>query len=145
MTEIISDMKSQINFLTPCIAGIVMGITAMMNFILSELSQNIKCFGAEAGGGFYDSIKNIGLSAGLPTYYFQFVVGMYVVEIIYILTILSNGIENGADNLNEQYSLGKNMIRSAMIYTVFAGIMMISFTLIAGFVLGKAGATVVGC
>ena len=92
MTEIISDMKSQINFLTPCIAGIVMGITAMMNFILSELTKNLKCMGSESMGGIYDTIKNLGLSAGLPTYYFQLVVGIYVVQIVYILTILSNGI-----------------------------------------------------
>lgn len=145
MTEIISDMKSQISFLTPCIAGIVMGITAMMNFIISELTKNLKCFGAESGVGIYDSISSLGLSSGLPTYYFQFVVGVYVVQIIYILTVLSNGIENGADKLSEKHSLGKNLLRSTIIYSLFASVVMIIFTLIAGYVIGRAGASVIGC
>jgi hypothetical protein len=68
---------------------------------------------------------------GIPTYYFQLVVGIYVVEIIAILTILANGIENGADKLNERYTLGKNLIRSTFIYVVIALIVMLLFNFIA--------------
>ena len=41
MADIISDMKSQIAFLTPMIAGIVIGITSMITYILGNLSKKI--------------------------------------------------------------------------------------------------------
>ena len=72
---------------------------------------------------------------GLPTFYFQIVVGIYVVQIVYILTILSNGIENGADSLAERYLLGQNLVRSTAIYCAVAAIVMILFNIIASQIL----------
>ncbi len=69
---------------------------------------------------------------GIPTYYFQLVVGLYVVQIVYVLTLLGNGIENGADKLNERYTLGQNMIKSTVLYCLVALIVMVIFNLIAG-------------
>ena len=46
---------------------------------------------AGEGGGGAGLMSLFGDS--IPTYYFQIVVGIYVVQIIYILTVLSNGIE----------------------------------------------------
>ena len=75
-------------------------------------------------------------NVGIPVYYFQLVVGIYVVQIIYILTILVNGIENGTDKLQENYLLGKNLIRSTIIYVGISLVVMIAFNLIANAVIG---------
>jgi len=71
-------------------------------------------------------IKNI-----IPGYYLQLIVGMYLVEIVLVLTILANGIENGADSLNEKYELGKNLYKSIILYTIVASFITIIFTLLA--------------
>ncbi|MBS3139200.1 hypothetical protein J4207_05855 [Candidatus Woesearchaeota archaeon] len=131
MSEIISSMKSQIKFLTPAIAGIVIGITAMITTILGKLGgqlRSISSAGGQPGSGagllalFGDSV---------PPFYFQVVVGIYVVEIIYILTIVTNGIEEGADQLSERYNLGMNLTKSVTTYIVIAGIVMLLFNLLA--------------
>ncbi len=138
MADVISDMKSQINFLTPVIAGIVIAITSMITFILGTLAGKIETLStAEIGGRMTDIAGMFGI--GIPTYYFQIVVGLYVFQIVYILTILANGIENGADKLQERYSLGNNLIRSTMLYCVLSFVMMIVFNLIAAKVVGVAG------
>ena len=69
---------------------------------------------------------------GVPTYYFQIIVGIYVIEIVYILTVLANGIENGSDKLNEKYELGANLTYSTVLYCAVALIVMVLFNMIAG-------------
>jgi hypothetical protein len=75
---------------------------------------------------------------GIPTYYFQIVVGIYVVQIVYILTIMANGIENGSDRINEEYELGQNMIKSGLIYCIVALAIMLIFNMIADIVVTSA-------
>ncbi len=136
MADIISDMKSQIAFLTPAISGIVIGITSMITFILGSLSGSIQKIGTEQAGDQLGTLMNL-FGDGMPTYYFQAVVGIYVFQIVYILTILSNGIENGADKLNERYSLGNNLIKSTLTYCIIAAIVMIIFNVIAANIIGN--------
>jgi len=130
LAEILSDIKSQINFMAPAIAGIVIGITSMITYILSKLADNIQQLGTSGVGERISQIASL-FGDGIPTYYFQIVVGIYVFEIVYILTILANGIENGEDNLEEKYNLGQNLIRSTILYVILALIVMIIFNFIA--------------
>ncbi|HLC58230.1 MAG TPA: hypothetical protein VJI68_00045 [Candidatus Nanoarchaeia archaeon] len=136
LAEIISSMKSQISFLTPTIAGIVVGISSMIVNIIVSLNLRINDFTLEAGGSPADSagaLTNIGdlfkLSGIIPNYWFQVVVGLYVVQLAYILTVLQNGIENGNDKINERYLLGKNITRSFLIYVVIALVVTVLFNL----------------
>ena len=132
MAEIISSMNSQIKFLTPVIAGIVIGITSMVTTILGKLSLQMKQLGAGDGeGGVGTTLASGFFGQGIPTYYFQVVVGLYVVQITFILTILANGIENGSDKLNERFSLGQNMIRATAIYCFVSLAIMLIFNFIA--------------
>ncbi|MBI4151319.1 hypothetical protein HY492_04285 [Candidatus Woesearchaeota archaeon] len=129
MAEIISDMKSQISFLTPAISGIVIGITSMITTILGALSSQVSKLSAE-GAGRVGTIASL-FGDSIPTYYFQIVVGLYVVQIITILTIISNSIENGADKLGERYAIGQNVMRSTILYCVISLIVMLIFNMIA--------------
>ena len=126
-------MSSQINFMAPVIAGIVVGITSMISNILGKLSPLLEQQEAVEGFSGFDT-DIFGL--GIPTYYFQAIVGIYVVQIIYILTIMYNGIENGEDKLNEQYLLGKYLLRSTLTYVIVTAIVMIFFNLVADSVIG---------
>ena len=134
MADIVSSMKSQITFLTPVISGIVVGITSMITQILGSLSSKIGEFDAGTAGGLSDasSLFSIFSSGGVPTFFFQAIVGLYVVQITFILTILVNGIENGSDKLSEREVLGKNLVRSTLLYVFLAGAFTLIFSLIAG-------------
>ena len=139
MTDIISSMTSQIKFLTPAIAGIVVGITSMITTILSKLSKTVSNIGVEGVGGVsapMDMAEMFGM--GIPTFYFQIVVGIYVVQIIYILTVLSNGIQNGSDKLNENYQLGINLINGTILYCFISLFVMVLFNNIASTIMDGA-------
>lgn len=143
MADIISSMKSQVAFLTPAIAGIVIGITSMISTILGSLSAQIESIGTDTSLGAAAGAGNLGqvlpglFGAGIPTFYFQFIVGLYVVQIIYVLTVLVNGIQNGADTLNERFMLGNNLVRSTVLYCFIAFVIMLIFNLIAGQIIGN--------
>lgn len=143
MADVISSMKSQISFLTPTIAGIVMGITSMITAILGKLGKQTDDLmastggaGAGVGGGLMDMFAGGG---GVPTYFFQIVVGLYVVEIVYVLSILVNGIENGSDKVGEHATLGENVSRSTTTYTLLALVVIILFNIVAAKVVAGGG------
>jgi hypothetical protein len=136
LADVISSMKSQISVLTPAIAGIVVGITSMITSILGKLGPMLQQ-GSVDGVAMTGQIPEL-FGFGIPSYFFQAMVGLYVVQITYILTILSNGIENGADKLNEEYLLGQNMIKSTIVYVIIAMFVTLLFTLVANMVLKAA-------
>lgn len=129
MAETISDMQSQVSFLTPVIAAIVIGITSMITDIMGGLRSRVLNFGGE-GIEQLSSILSL-FGDGIPAYYFQIVVGLYVVQLIFILTVLSHGIRKGPDRLGEADELGKTLIRSTMLYALTALVIMIIFNIIA--------------
>jgi len=135
MADVISSMKSQIKFLTSAIAGIVIGITSMISTILTKLSAQLGVFASQGQGvSSYGEMLDI-FGIGIPTYYFQIVVGIYIIQIIYILTVLSNGIENGADKLGERYELGRNLINSTLLYCFIAAVVILLFNFFASNIL----------
>ncbi len=130
MTDIISSMKSQISFLTPVISGIVIGITSMVTYILSRLTAQMDTLADGAAPGQMDGILDI-FGDGIPTYYTQIIVGFYVIQITYLLTIITNSVENGSDKLNEESMLGKNLLKSSILYVIISLVVMLIFNSIA--------------
>jgi len=116
--------------MTPVIAGIVIGITSMVSTIIGRLSSQLQT--TTAGAGSQATTITALFGDTIPTYYFQLIVGLYVVQIVFILTILANGIENGEDKLNEEFLIGKNLFGSTILYCVTAFIIILIFNLIAG-------------
>ncbi len=141
MADISSDIKSQINFLTPTISGIVIGITSMITTIIGKLGQQLERIqetaGAAQAGGTAGGLVDL-FGDGIPAYYFQIIVGIYVIQIIYILTVMSNGIENGSDTVSRDYLVGKNIIRSVGLYVLVSLIVMVLFNFIAANILQTA-------
>lgn len=135
LADITSSMKSQIKFLTPVIAGVVVGIGCMITMIIGNLgTQMSNVVGDESGS--MTSVGSIGelfpIDKVMPPYFFQIVVGLYVVEIVIILTILSTAIEDGLDKLTQDYNLGKNLYTSLTFYFIIALVVTIIFGLLAG-------------
>lgn len=136
LADIISSMKSQLSFIAPAIAGVVVGITSMVTTIIQKLGVSMETLAEESAGPAGASMGVMGMFGdGIPTYFFQIVVGIYVVQIIYILTVLANGIENGSDSLNEQYLIGQNLIKGILLYIFIAFVVTILFNFVATVVL----------
>ena len=128
-----SSMKSQISFLTPVIAGIVVGISAMIVTILSRLTSVFTetNAGDGFGGGLEGMLNLFEIVNIIPSYYLQLVIGLYVIEIAIVLTILANGIENGEDKISERAGLSKNLYMTGILYFLISVVVTFIFGLLA--------------
>ncbi len=142
MADVISSMKSQIKFLTPTIAAVVIGSTSMITAHLGKLSTRLGALQQQTGGAQQLSIGSGllgGMTGGVPTYFFQGVVGLYVVQIVFILTVLVSGIENGSDKTGERSMLGENLIHSTLTYVAISFIVILLFNVVAANIVPAAG------
>jgi hypothetical protein len=135
MAEITSSMSSQINFLAPLIAGIVIGLTSMITTILNVLGNQVGTLATEAGGAVAQGGMLELFGDSIPTFYFQLVVGLYIVQITYLLTVMLNTIQNGYDPLNEKSLLGQNFMKSGALYCVVSTLVILFFNIIAATVI----------
>ena len=135
LADVISSMKGQISFLTPVIGGVVVGIGTMITTIIGLLAKQFTAIlGAQEAGGVFNVSTLLGLfpiEKVIPPFYFQLIVGIYVVEVTIILSLLSNGIENGVDKISQLFVTGKNLYRAVLTYFIIAGVVTLIFNLLA--------------
>ncbi len=134
MSDELSSMKTQISFIAPVISGIVIGITSMITTILINLQEKMNALNelTQNAGSFstYSGLLEL-FKISIPTYYFQIIVGLYLIEVVYLLTLFVNGIENGEDKLEKQILLGKNFFSATSLYSLIALIVITIFNLLA--------------
>ena len=136
LADTISSMKTQISFIAPLISSIVVGLASMITSIMLSLGNRLGGSGLSIGGQ-ASNLKNL-FGGGMPTYFFQIVVGLYIVEVVFILSGVASNIENGADSLGERYFTGSSLIKSTLLYVLLSFVIILVFNLIAGAVVGGA-------
>jgi hypothetical protein len=76
----------------------------------------------------------------IPPYHLQVAIGIYIVEIVFILTAALVTVDSGRDPLREKHELAKNLKRSMLLYIITAAIAMLALYLLAGVALGNIAA-----
>jgi hypothetical protein len=137
LAEIISDMKSNMTFLAPLLSGIVVGLAAMITAILNSLNL------AEFQGTETSLVGNLGtileifnLVDMIPPYYLQIIVGIYLIQIVFILTRTLVTIDSGEDKLEKTSKTGRNLTRSISLYSLTAFFAIIALFILTSIVLG---------
>ncbi len=134
LSETLSSMKFQASFLAPVISGLVVGLTAMILIILDILGLQVSQLSANDVGGFGGGTWVLGIfevSKSIPLYAFQPIVGIYVFEIILLLSIIDAKIELGGDKLFSLKLIGSMMPIGFTVYVVTTFAVTIIFTGIA--------------
>jgi len=137
LADITSSMKSNMTFLAPLLAAIIVGLSAMITGILGQLKfmieQGVSSDTSVIGGGSIGTIVQMfDITKMIPPYWLQVSVGIYIVEVIFILTITLVTIEEGEDKLGEKYSISKNLSMGMMLYFITALIAIIALSVLAG-------------
>ena len=138
LAEVVSDMKSNMVFLAPLLSGIVVGLGTMITLILTKLSLVLGGFsGSDAGIGSLSGM--IGLFSDvdkmIPPYYIQLAIGIYIVEITFILTSALFTVDAGTDRLRSVNETGKNLRKSLTLYTLVALIATIALSFLSSIAL----------
>jgi hypothetical protein len=136
LADIISSMKSNISFLAPLLAGIVVGLSSMITLIMNRLNQMLlsgmstdtSLGGLTTLGNLMDMFK---LENMMSPYFIQLITGIYLIEIIYILTVTLVTVESGVDKLKEKSEIAGNMKRGVILYLFAALAAILSLSLLA--------------
>ncbi len=139
LAEIISDMKSNMTFLAPLLSGVVVGLGVMISSILGNLELSfLENGGAELGGfgNMATLLKIFDLTQMIPPYYLQIIIGIYIIQVIFILTNTLVAINSGADTLERTNKTGKNLKLGIGLYFITALFASLSLFVLASVVLG---------
>src|SRR3989338_6384649 len=136
LAEVVSDMRGNMTFLAPLLSGVVVGLAAMIASILAKLSV---IFDAMEAGGDVGALGNLNIindifavKSMVPPYFLQISIGIYIIEIIFILTNVLVVIDAGDDRLKRTREIEKNLVKGGMVYLVVALVAIIALTLLAG-------------
>ena len=136
LAEVSSDMKGNMTFLAPLLAGIVVGLSSMITTILSKLtglfSSNLADTALMGAGNFQIITQIFDLTKMIPPYYLQIAVGIYIVEIVFILTNALVGIDAGVDKLKEKSEIASNLKIGVLLYFITALVAILLLSLLAG-------------
>ena len=136
LADIISDMKSNMTFLAPLLSGIIIGLAGMITTILGSLSVMFKggagsgADGIVGAGGVQGIISIFDITTMIPTYWLQIVVGIYLIQIVFILTSTLVTIKAGRDPLMTTSQIGKNLKVSIILYSIVAFGAVVALTVI---------------
>lgn len=124
LAESVSDMQIQSWLFAPITAGVIVGMMAMVLYIFTFFGssfENLEEFFRSAGAGkigisSFSFIFNIGKQ--IPFHYFQLIVGLYMIEIVYLISHFLGGMIYGDDEISKLLHLGKTMLIAVIIYSV---------------------------
>ena len=141
LAEVVSDMKSNIVFLAPLLSGIVVGLASMITLILNKLTSIFNEIIASGGspelgiGNIGDLLNIFRIYEMIPPYYVQIAIGVYIIQIIFILTSVLVVIDSGDDRLQKTNSIAKNLLSGMSLYLIITLISIIALSLLAAFAL----------
>lgn len=141
LADVVSDMRSNMTFLAPLLAGIVVGLAGMITLILSKLSSVMsiaQASGDTSGLGNISNIMNLfKVEAMIPPYFLQISIGLYIIQIIFILTKALVTVDVGEDKLKETHDISRNLLRGGWLYLIVSLIAVIALSLLAGIALSN--------
>ncbi len=134
LADTISSMSIQVKVFISVIAGIVVGMAALTIGILRSLGEQLAIIGAQdvgaqaVGAGLLDIFQ---IEYMMPTYIFQIIVGIYLIQIVFILSFMLSGIIYGYDKAEQRYLTGQNLIMATVIYVIITTLTVLLFTSLA--------------
>jgi len=104
--ELTSTLRSTSAIFAPLIAGVTLAITKLITNVINSMSDKIPTqkLSYESSSVFAGIGQSFALDNIRPEY-FVLVIGIYIIELVFILTRFTNGIDDGDDKAAFMYSL----------------------------------------
>jgi len=116
--ELTSTIHTTISLFAPLIAGVTLSITTLISTILSSLNSQISVDSVTELSPTFSGISDAFTIENIRPEYFVLVIGIYLVELVVLLTRFTNGINEGDDKATYMYSLGKTLPLSILVFSL---------------------------
>jgi Flp pilus assembly protein TadB len=124
--ETVSSMSFLATFLAPMIAGLTITMAVIILQILTSLGDQVSSLVVDQSGAGMSTVQygflfGAGMNGGsLPIgpVEFQFIVGLYMIETVLVLSLFINKIEYGDDAIGLRDTIVKTLLVSTIVYIV---------------------------
>ncbi|RLF32984.1 MAG: hypothetical protein DRM98_02975 [Thermoplasmata archaeon] len=113
-----STLRSTVAVFAPLIGGITLAITKLISNILNSLSGKISTGAIPSTMSVPGATTRVFTLENIRPEYFVLVIGVYIIELVFLLVRFANGIDEGDDKATYMYSLGKTMPTSIMVFSI---------------------------
>ena len=72
----------------------------------------------------------------IPPYFLQISIGLYIIQIIFILTETLVTIDSGEDKLKQTNQISKNLLKGVLLYLITAFISIVMLSILSNVALG---------
>jgi len=140
LSDSLSSMKMQVSFLAPLMSALVVSLSVLITKVLVNLSGQLE--NMDAGGGATQAGIGTGITqifqidAAIPPFLLQIIIGLYIVQVIYVLSYLISGILNGASKVDSEWTFSKNVLSGTFLYCALAIVGTFLFSQLAFIVTG---------
>ena len=134
LADTVSSMASQVKVFIPIISGIVIGLATLTSTILVNLGEQLKAVSSvggqptAVGGGLTDIFQTNDM---IPSPIFQLTVGIYVLELAWLLSFLLSRIIYGHDETEKKWLLAQNFLVATVFYVIVTSITVLLFNALA--------------
>ncbi len=118
LEETTSSMKLLSSILIPLTCGIVVGMSSILIMLLVYIAGILGALPATPETGNIPFIDSLKLENIMPMEIFILVVGVYMIEMLAMLSIFTVRLEHGEDLIEMEYTIAINLIRGGAIFTI---------------------------
>ena len=121
-------------------SALVVSLSVLITKVLVNLSGQLE--NMDAGGGATQAGIGTGITqifqidAAIPPFLLQIIIGLYIVQVIYVLSYLISGILNGASKVDSEWTFSKNVLSGTFLYCALAIVGTFLFSQLAFIVTG---------
>lgn len=116
--ELTTTLRSTVTMFAPLIAGVTLAITLLISQILESITLTNS---SESVNGLPLSVPGMSqtfMMENIRPEYFVLVIGIYLIELVVLLTWFTNGLSEGDEKATFMYSLGRIMPLSITVFSV---------------------------
>jgi len=114
-----STLRSTAALFAPLIAGVTLAITRLISNIITSIGEKMPSESiVDTSGSALSTVSNAFTIENIRPEYFVFVVGLYIIELVFLLTRFTNGIDEGDDKPAFMYNLGSTLPVSIIVFTL---------------------------
>jgi len=125
LDEVTSEMKITVYVFAPLAAGIVVGLLSMLTIVFYSFAPSFheleKTLSSREYKSAFESIGwllNLAKTIDLPQ--FQIVVGLYMLEIVIMISYFLGELKYGEDEVNKIKDISKTVLIAVLIYSLFS-------------------------
>jgi hypothetical protein len=116
LNELTSTLRATTTVFAPLIAGVTLSITSLIASILGSVEGQLS--GLDVGSSGVLPVASSFAGQNIEPELFILVIGVYVLELVVLLTRFTNGVNEGDDGALFWYSVGRTMVVSVVVFSV---------------------------